>query len=97
MIKNRLAPEDLLRHQAEQVAILRQWAPRVRPGGLLAYATCSLLEEENELAFGAFLAESGFKPRATPGPPVAVPCTLLPHVHGTDGFFLAHATAPAAP
>ncbi|MCK6461680.1 MAG: RsmB/NOP family class I SAM-dependent RNA methyltransferase, partial [Planctomycetes bacterium] len=97
MIKNRLSPEDVERHRAEQVAILSQWAPRVRPGGILAYATCSLLEEENEQAFLAFLAGSGFVPRATPAPFGTLPCTLLPHVHGTDGFFLAHATAPEAP
>lgn len=93
MIKNRIAPEDLQRHQAEQVAILRQWAPQVKPGGVVAYATCSLMEEENEQAFGAFLAESGFVAREKPASPVPVPCTLLPHVHGTDGFFLAQATA----
>jgi len=96
MIKNRLAPEDLLRHQAEQIAILRQWAPYVKPGGLLAYATCSLMEEENEQVFAAFLEESGFAAREThmPKPELSLPATLLPHVHGTDGFFLAHATAP---
>jgi 16S rRNA (cytosine967-C5)-methyltransferase len=91
MIKNRLLPEDVLRHQAEQVAILKQWAPCVKPKGLLAYATCSLMEEENEQAFAAFLKESGFTPRDVR----TVPTTLLPHVHGTDGFFLAHATAPS--
>jgi hypothetical protein len=41
MIKNRVVREDLLRHQAEQVAILKQWAPCARPGGLLAHATAS--------------------------------------------------------
>jgi len=97
MIKNRLAPEDLLRHQAEQIAILRQWAPCVKPNGLLAYATCSLMPEENEQAFEGFLKESGFKAREARlmTPDLALPATLLPHVHGTDGFFLAHATAPA--
>jgi 16S rRNA (cytosine967-C5)-methyltransferase len=98
MIKNRVVPGDLARHQAEQIAILKQWAPCVRPGGLLAYATCSLMQEENEQAFEAFLKGSGFKPRETrlKTPDLALPVTLLPHVHGTDGFFLAHATAPAA-
>ena len=96
MIKNRLAPEDLLRHQAEQVAILRQWAPCVKPKGLLAYVTCSLMQEENEQAFEAFLKESGFAPRESriAKPDLSLPATLLPHLHGTDGFFLAHATAP---
>ncbi|HEX5138269.1 MAG TPA: RsmB/NOP family class I SAM-dependent RNA methyltransferase [Planctomycetota bacterium] len=95
MIKNRLAPEDLARHQAEQLAILSQWAPQAKPGGIIAYATCSLLEEENEQVVAAFLAGSGCAPRATAAPFGALPCTLLPHVHGTDGFFLAHATAGA--
>jgi hypothetical protein len=53
------------------------------------------LEEENEQAFGLFLAGSGFQARATAAPFGTLPFTLLPHVHGTDGFFLAHATAPA--
>lgn len=98
MIKNRLTPEDLLRHQAEQIAVLKQWAPCVKPGGLLAYATCSLMQEENEQAFEAFLKESGFTPRETrlPKPEMTLPVTLLPHVHGCDGFFVAHATAPAS-
>ena len=97
MIKNRLAPEDLLRHQAEQIAVLKQWAPCVKPSGLLAYATCSLMQEENEQAFEAFLKESGFAARETrlKTPEIPVPVTLLPHVHGTDGFFIAHATAKA--
>jgi len=96
MIKNRLEPEDLLRHQAEQIAVLKQWAPCVKPLGLLVYATCSLMQEENEQVFEAFLKESGFTPRETrlKKPEIAVPVTLLPHVHGTDGFFIAHATAP---
>jgi len=92
-LKSNLAPEDIARHAAEQLAILRQWAPFVKPGGLLAFVTCSLLREENEAVVEAFLDDGGY----APAPLVRV---LLPHLHGTDGFFIARLRrlpAPGAP
>jgi 16S rRNA (cytosine967-C5)-methyltransferase len=47
-IKWRLTPEDLSRHQARQIAILRQARTALAPGGRLVYSTCSLEKEENE-------------------------------------------------
>jgi len=90
MIKNRLRREDLARHAAEQLAILVQWAPFVAPGGLLAYATCSLFREENEAVAERFLARA---------PGFVVESTRLwrPDVDGTDGFYVAHLRAPGAP
>jgi len=65
----------------------------VRDGGVLIYATCSLLREENEEQVTAFLARHpDFRQRALPpewptGPGDVL--RLYPARHGTDGFFAA--------
>ena len=70
----------------------------VKPGGRLVYATCSILEEENEQVVQGFAAEN--EPfRALDcgeilkgqriGLDSAAYLRLWPHVHGTDGFFAA--------
>lgn len=63
-----------------QSAILDRVAPMVRPGGHLAYATCSLLRCENSDQTAAFLAR-------TPGWEQAGTLRLTPR-DGGDGFFL---------
>ncbi|WP_448190931.1 RsmB/NOP family class I SAM-dependent RNA methyltransferase [Azospirillum sp. sgz301742] len=83
-----------------QASILDSAARMVRPGGRLVYATCSLLNEENEDQIAAFLethpdfsvkpiaevwAEEG---RGTP-PGEGPYLRLLPAKHDTDGFFAA--------
>jgi len=86
LIKSRLRPQDLARHAAEQLSILAEWAPCARPGGLLVYATCSLEPEENERTVERFMASAPeFRLERTR--------QLLPHVDGTDGFFIAHLRA----
>jgi len=68
---------------ALQLVLLRENAPRVRPGGRLVYATCSLCRSENESVVAAFLREgAGFEPEIAGRP-------LLPQAHDGDGFFLA--------
>ena len=47
-IKWRVEPEELLRFQKRQSAILRRGLDQLQEGGKLVYATCSLEEEENE-------------------------------------------------
>lgn len=84
---------------AQQLAILRAAAARVRPGGALLYATCSLARQENEEVVDAFLAsaegrefEPGVLPRARElglGAAEGGRLALQHHVHDTDGFFLA--------
>ncbi len=94
----RLEENDLVELMAKQAAILDAAQGLVRVGGRLVYATCSLLEEENEAQVSSFLARhAAFRPvplaRAwtLEGPPPGSGewLTLTPARHGTDGFFAA--------
>ncbi|WP_404422162.1 RsmB/NOP family class I SAM-dependent RNA methyltransferase [Nibricoccus sp. IMCC34717] len=67
---------------ARQLEILASYAPLVRPGGQLVYATCSLCQTENERVIETFLAEH---PQFT----AVAAETLLPQAHDGDGFFTA--------
>ena len=59
----RLTAEEVARLNALQVRILGQATKLVRPGGRLAYVTCSVLGAENEATAAAFeAAHSDFKP-----------------------------------
>jgi len=49
--------EDIGQLQALQKSILQAVWPLLAPGGLLLYATCSILKQENERQVQAFLAE----------------------------------------
>jgi len=83
----------------KQSEILGQCAPLIKPGGRLVYATCTLLRQENEDVVTGFveantnfsfinpdamLANAGLN-QARSGNFIK----LLPHLHGTDGFFCA--------
>lgn len=69
----------------------------LRPGGRLVYSTCTLLPEENE----GLLADLGLEldpTLADEWPDLAHPrvrgaLLVLPHRHGTDGFFVARVLA----
>lgn len=83
---------------ARQAAILDAAAPLVRIHGRLVYATCALLDDENEAQVQQFLARHpAFRlvPLAEAWtldvpPPVSGDClALTPARHGTDGFFAA--------
>ncbi len=79
---------------AVQARILAAQARHVCPGGVLLYATCTILKRENEDLVSAFLASHpGFaaEPFSLPGG-LSAPegtFTFLPCDHGTDGFFVA--------
>lgn len=74
---------------ARQAVLLRENLPRVRPGGLLVYATCSLCRSENESVVGAFL-------RDNPGlEPALAGTRLMPQSHDGDGFFVTALRRPA--
>jgi 16S rRNA (cytosine967-C5)-methyltransferase len=59
---------------ARQAALLNALADRVRPGGLLVYATCSLEPEENVAQIERFLGEH---PEFGREPPITFPAALL--------------------
>jgi 16S rRNA (cytosine967-C5)-methyltransferase len=102
--KWRLKPEMLETRLAEQRAVLDQGAALVKPGGRLAYITCSILPPENRGQVDAFLerhpefkilpwwelwrAAIGTEPLPSAD---GLDDTLLmtPRSHGTDGFFVA--------
>ena len=78
-----------------QKAILDNVCRYVRPGGVLLYATCTLLERENEDVVRAFLdkhkdftLERFQVPGDFEGAREGM-VTFWPHRHGTDGFFFA--------
>jgi len=50
--------EDIKPLQALQKNILNAVWPLLAPGGIMLYATCSILKQENELQIDAFLAEN---------------------------------------
>ncbi|MBO6560801.1 MAG: RsmB/NOP family class I SAM-dependent RNA methyltransferase [Nisaea sp.] len=100
----RYSEEDLAELTKLQAVILQRGARLVKPGGRLAYVTCSLLPEENEAIVDAFLVERGDEFRsldiatvwnetvvALGGGACPVEGThlrLTPHRHNTDGFFV---------
>jgi 16S rRNA (cytosine967-C5)-methyltransferase len=90
--------ESLVAHYAEQQGvILAANADFVKPGGRLAYATCSIFRQENEGVVEAFLAaHPEFSIVSLAGPAAALglegageTLTFYPHRTRTDGFFLA--------
>jgi len=55
-IRWRRSPASITTLVATQRRLLANLAPMVRPGGILVYATCTLIEEENEEQVRTFLA-----------------------------------------
>ncbi|HYD78689.1 MAG TPA: RsmB/NOP family class I SAM-dependent RNA methyltransferase [Paucimonas sp.] len=97
-VKWRQTPESLAELNAKQASILAGAARLVKPGGRLLYATCSLLDEENDAIVEQFLAQhQDFA--LVPMHEVLTEqkielemqdyLKLLPHKHKTDGFFAA--------
>lgn len=97
-VKWRQTEEGIAELNAKQIAILSSAARLLKSGGRLVYATCSMLEEENEMIVQAFLAAH---PDYTLIPASQVLAEqkvhldtgdylkLFPHLHQTDGFFAA--------
>ena len=74
-----------------QDRILNACARYVKPGGILVYATCTISKRENEDRIESFLnTHDEFTLEQIPIP-IENDGTiqLLPHIHHTDGFFLA--------
>ncbi len=86
-------PQPLSALPAIQRDILTNASRYVKPGGVLAYSTCTVLRRENQQVVEDFLeSHKDFKlePFVLP---VIGECdgmiTLWPHIHQTDGFFMA--------
>ena len=97
-LKWRLDEEAVSERRAKQNSILAAAARLVKPGGLMLYATCSLLDQENAEVVEHFLgthAQFRIRPAnaALAQQRIALDTgeylRLAPHVHGTDGFFAA--------
>jgi 16S rRNA (cytosine967-C5)-methyltransferase len=97
-MKWRQTPESVAELNAKQTAILSSAARLLKPGGRLVYATCSLLDEENEAIATQFLAtHDDFA--LVPMKDILLDekialdmqdyLKLAPHIHQTDGFFAA--------
>jgi 16S rRNA (cytosine967-C5)-methyltransferase len=102
--KWRMRPGALEQRQREQDETLAQAARFVKPGGRLAYVTCSLLKAENEDRVNAFLAahadflpldmahaarKAGAPDLAAFASPLGPGLRLTPASAGTDGFYVA--------
>jgi 16S rRNA (cytosine967-C5)-methyltransferase len=97
-VKWRQTPQGVIELNAKQSAILAGAARLVKVGGRLVYATCSLLDEENEQIVAGFLAshpEFALVPMETVLAEQKIALAmgdflkLYPHLHQTDGFFAA--------
>ncbi|HWM84902.1 MAG TPA: RsmB/NOP family class I SAM-dependent RNA methyltransferase [Kofleriaceae bacterium] len=97
----RLVAADLERMPVLQLAIARRALELVAPGGRLVYATCTMLRAENQGVVERLMSERsdlevvpikdvwGSARAASITDPSGAYLELLPHVHGTDGFFAA--------
>jgi 16S rRNA (cytosine967-C5)-methyltransferase len=81
-LKWRMQPEAVDELNGRQTSILAAAARLVKRGGALVYATCSLLERENEAVAATFS-------EAHPGFSDPVFLRIRPDMDGSDGFFAA--------
>ena len=102
-LKWRQTPQSVAELGVKQAAILASAARLVKPGGRLVYATCSLLDAENEGIAKVFSAANAAQFKIMPAVEaltrahVGAAETLVrgdylrlwPHRHATDGFFAA--------
>jgi 16S rRNA (cytosine967-C5)-methyltransferase len=80
-----------------QLALVRVAAERMRPGGTLVYAVCTINADENEAVVDASGLE--VEPLGEEWPQFRHPrrpefLLTLPHLHGTSGFFIARLRTP---
>jgi 16S rRNA (cytosine967-C5)-methyltransferase len=87
-IRWRRQPGELLAHHKLQRAMLKALWPRLAPGGLLLYATCSVFQEEGREVVAAFAAHTpDLCDARTPDAWALLPCRDEGLVH--DGFYYA--------
>jgi 16S rRNA (cytosine967-C5)-methyltransferase len=95
----RLVPGDPERFAAVQRELAARYLRLLKPGGRLLYATCAVGRTENEEVAAFIAGQPGVRPVALDGPLGAERAAaagasghelrLLPHRHGTDGFYAA--------
>ena len=97
-LKWRQDEQTLAERRTKQDVILAAAGRLVKPGGLMLYATCSLLDEENAEVVESFLAtHAQFELRPANAAlaqqridlDTGEYLRLAPHLHDTDGFFAA--------
>jgi 16S rRNA (cytosine967-C5)-methyltransferase len=102
-LKWRQSPQTVQALRAQQALILEGASRLLKPGGRLVYATCSLLDEENQLVADQFSAAHPGEFKPLPALEALASARvenaeflvdgkflrLWPHRHGTDGFFAA--------
>lgn len=101
--KWRLRPGALEERRKEQAAVLDAAAALIRPGGRIAYITCSILPDENDGAIDAFLGRrpgyealpphtvceaAGLPALAHFASPRGLGVQMTPLRCGTDGFYV---------
>lgn len=86
-------PEDISALAQTQTRLLEALWPLLKPGGMLLYATCSILPQENEQQMTRFLAGHADAAEqvigAAWGRPVSAGRQILPGEDNMDGFFYA--------
>lgn len=98
--KWKLTKESITKLAKNQLEILETYSAFVKTNGIVVYATCSFLPQENEEIVHKFLVKhpefsvdslqpgfSKFGVRLIPDTDYCT--TMLPSVHGSDGFFVA--------
>lgn len=78
----RIQPDEIQRLRETQLNLMRRAAPRLKPGGVLVYSTCSLEPEENQEVVKQFLTEHKQFTLESER-------ELLPFVDGVDGAYVA--------
>ena len=102
-IKWRKGPAEISALHKLQVSILLSAAKCLKPGGAIVYSTCTVTSEENLDVINEFLHQtpalmleslSAYLPESVSHMPGTETISqgyiqVLPHIHGTDGFFMA--------
>ncbi len=82
--KWKLNPEQITTVCELQKEILSKYSKLCKPGGIMVYATCSILKRENEEQVKQFLASPAGKNWS-----LVKEHRIWPHLHNTDGFYAA--------
>ncbi len=79
--KWKISLDEIKKLQELQAEILESYSKMVKPGGMMVYATCSILPGENQLQIERFLAHNGQDWS------LVQQMHVLPHREGFDGFY----------